>query len=234
MSNDEEMDQIRRRFGKPTLGAAVYMALVSLATNAYLLHLVVNGEASRVGIALYGVLELIAYSVIGNITMAAVPKDLRVGSPDVPLPKRILAIVGMSAILCSVAWFAVHADTEHLDMLRNARDPFAALADLNILTPLALTITLAGCASFSDWFRWRGSGQPFVSGLALSAAAKFVTAIAAPIAAMLASDDIHHDAARATLVWCSVYLGIKCGLELFFLYWQYRGMPGKAAASRAQ
>jgi hypothetical protein len=48
LSDTEEMAAIRQRFGKPTLGTAIYMALVSVATNAYLFHLVNNGEASRV------------------------------------------------------------------------------------------------------------------------------------------------------------------------------------------
>jgi hypothetical protein len=230
VSGTEEMAAIRQRFGKPTAGSAIYMALVSLAMNAYLLHLVSSGDASRVGLALYGVLELIAYSVIANATMAAVPKELRVGSPDMPVAKRIVAIIVVSAILCGIAWLGVHGDSTHLDMLRQSRNPLVALAELNILKPLALTIAFALSGSLVDWWRWRGSGRPFVSGLALSAAPKFLTAVIAPIVALLFADDIRYGE-RATFIWCSIYVAIKCGLELFFVYWQYRGMPeGKRPA----
>jgi hypothetical protein len=234
LSNTEEMAAIRQRFGKPTLGSAIYLAFVSLAMNAYLLYLVSSGEASRVGIALYGVLELIAYSLIANATMAAVPKELRVGSPDMPVSRRIVAIAVISAMLCGIAWLGVHGDSAHLDMLRQSRNPLGTLAELNVLKPLALTIAFAVSGSFVDWWRWRGSGRPFVSGLALSATPKFLTAVIAPIVALLFADDIRYGE-RATFIWCSIYLAIKCGLELFFVYWQYRGMPeGKQPASKKQ
>ncbi len=226
LSDTEEMAAIRQRFGKPTLGTAIYMALVSVATNAYLLHLVNNGEASRVGIALYAVLELIAYSLIANTTMAAVPKELRVGSPDIPVLQRIFAIVVVSAILCGIAGFSVRGDSEHLDMLLHSHNPLATLAQLNILYPLALTIAFAVSGSVADWWRWRGTGRPFVSGLVLSTAPKFLTAIIAPIAALLFADDTRFGE-RAPFIWCSIYLAIKCGLELFFVFWQYRGMPDR-------
>jgi len=225
LSEKQEMAALRQRFAKPSAASAIYLAAVVVATNGYLLYLVTSGEASRVGLALYGVLELIAYSVISNLTMLTVPKELRVGTPDVPMGTRIAMIVAIGAVLSGIAWLGVHGDAEHLRKLDTAHDPLAALADLNVLRPLLLTVLLAIGGSLGDWLRWRSSGGgPFVNGLAMSAAPKFLTAVIAPIVALLASDSIH-DAARATFVWCGVYLAIKCALELLLLVWQTRGMP---------
>ncbi len=233
LSDAQEVQALRQRFGKLTRGMAVYMAFAAITTNAYLFYLVTAGETSPVGIALYAVLELIAYSLIANTAMLAVPKALRVGSPDMPLPKRILAIVVIGGMLVGIAWLGVHGDAEHLRLLRTAPGPLAALTGLNILRPLALTVVLAVFGSIGDWLRWRGSGKPFVNGLALSASPKFLTAIIAPFVALLASDSVH-EPPRAALVWCGVYLAIKCGLELLFVFWQQRGMPDRPASRTAE
>jgi hypothetical protein len=225
-SDATEMSALRQRFPKPTAATAAFQALSIVATNAYLLYLVLRHESSPVAIALYSVLELILLSLITNIALTGVPKELRVGSPDIPIVKRILAILFMSALLCGVFWLSVGDDRERIDALRHARNPIAALGEMNILWPLLVMAGLAVFGSIGDRLRWQRSGGPFVTGAAMAAAPKFMTAIVGPIAAAMLSAGISGlDDAQRAIAWCVVYLAIKSALELLVLAWQFRGMP---------
>ena len=234
-SNTDEMTALRKRFGKPTPATAAFQALSIVVMNAYLLYLVVQHRSSPVAIALYSVLELIVLSIITNVALTGVPKELRVGSPDMPIWKRVLAIAVMSAILCFIFWLSVGGDHEHLDQLRHAANPVDALRTLQILWPLLAMLLLAVFGSIGDRLRWQARGGPFVTGAALSAAPKFMTAIVGPIAAAMASGGLSGDnPAHAAVVWCSVFLAIKSALELLVVAWQFRGMPeGQEKKKRA-
>ena len=223
MSDSAEMAALRQRFPKMPPLAAASQALTSVATNAYLLYLLLQGVASPTAFALYGVLELVAWSVIANTALIPVPKDLRVGSPDVPLLGRIMAIVAFSAFLGVIGWMCV-PDSEHLEQLRHVQDPIAALSELHILWPLLTSITLALFGSIGDLMRWYRAGGPFVTGTAMAASPKFITAIVAPIAASILSGS-SEDAAHKATIWCFIYLAIKCASELLMLGWQSIGMP---------
>ena len=135
-SNADEMTALRERFPRPTLAAAAFQALSIVVMNAYLLYLVVQHESSPVAIAVYSVIELIILSIITNVALTGVPKVLRVGSPDLPISQRVVAIVAISAFLCFVFWLSVGGDEEHMDQLRRAANPVDALRELNILWPL--------------------------------------------------------------------------------------------------
>ena len=225
-SDATEMAALRQRFPKPTPATAAFMALNIVVMNAYLLYLVFQHESSPVAIAVYCVLELILLSIITNVALTDVPKELRVGSPDMPIVKRILAIVLISAFLCGVFWLSVGGDTEHVDQLRHAHGPIDALNDLNVLWPLLLMAGLAVFGAIGDRLRWQSRGGPFVTGASMSAAPKFMTAIVGPIAAAMLSGAIGGlDHAQSAIVWCVVYLVIKSALELLVLAWQFRGMP---------
>lgn len=229
MSNTAEMAALRQRFPKLPLATATYQALTILATNGYLLYLLLRGDASPTALALYGVLELIAWSVISNTALIPVPKDLRVGSPDVPLLGRVVAIVVVSAFLAGIAWMCV-PDREHVDSLAHTRDPLAALAELHILWPLTASVVLAAFGSISDLARWRRVGGPFVTGIAMAASSKFITAIVAPVAASVLTGSFT-DAAHKAFAWSCIYLLIKCAAELLMLGWQAIGMPERQPAT---
>jgi len=220
------MTALRKRFGRPTPATAAFQALSIVVMNAYLLYLVVQHASSPVAIALYSALELILLSIITNVALTGVPKELRVGSPDMPVLKRVLAIAVMSAILCFIFWLSVRGDHEHIDQLRHAANPVAALRALNVLWPLLAMAGLAVFGSIGDRLRWQARGGPFVTGAALSAAPKFMTAIVGPIAAGMLSGGLSgENPAHAAIVWCIVFLAIKSALELLVLAWQFRGMP---------
>jgi len=225
-ANTDEMTALRKRFGRPTPATAAFQALNIFVMNAYLLYLVVQHRSSPVAIALYSVLELILLSIITNVALTGVPKELRVGSPDMPVLKRVLAIAVMSAILCFIFWLSVSGDQEHIDQLRHAANPIDALRALNVLWPLLAMAGLAVFGSIGDRLRWQARGGPFVTGAALSAAPKFMTAIVGPIVAAVASGGLGgENRAHAAVIWCIVFLAIKSALELLVLAWQFRGMP---------
>lgn len=217
MSDTVEMAEMRKRFQKPSPPAAAYQALVILAMNGYLLDLLLHGEASPTGLALYGALELIAWSLIANLALIPVPKDLRVGSPDVPFVTRVFAIVAVSAVLCGIALVVV-PDREHVEQVLHTRDPLTTLQELHILWPLLASIALAAFGSIGDLLRWRRTGGPFVTGTAMAGASKFLTAIAGVAAAAMVGGS---NAMR----WSIVYLVCKSGFELLMLWWQFIGMP---------
>jgi len=223
MSDTAEMAALRQRFPKQPPLAAAYQALTVLGTNAYLFYLLLQGEGSPTAFALFGVLELIAWSIVANTALIPVPKELRVGSPDMPLLGRIVVIAAFSAFLLGVAWMCV-PDREHFDELLHRRDPIAALRDLHILWPLLATIAFAASGSISDLMRWRRAGGPFVTGTAMAASSKFITAIVAPVVAVVLTGS-SADAAHRAMVWSLIYLTIKCGAELLMLGWQSLGMP---------
>jgi len=229
MSDAAEMAALRERFPKLPPLAAAYQGLTILATNAYLLYLLLHDEGSPVAFALFGVLELVAWSVIANSALYPVPKNQRVGSPDVPLSTRVAAIVFFSAFLLGIAWLCV-PDREHIDALVQTRNPLVTLEELHILWPLLATIAFAGSGSINDLMRWRRIGGPFVTGTAMAASSKFITAIVAPVAAAMLSGS--GDAAHKAIVWSSIYLAIKSGAELLMLGWQSIGMPDRPAESR--
>jgi hypothetical protein len=225
-STVDEMTALRQRFPRPTLAAAAFQALSIVVMNAYLLYLVVQHASSPVAIALYSVLELIVLSIITNVALTGVPKPLRVGSPDMPIVKRVFAIAVVSAFLCLVFWLSVRGDQEHIDQLRHAANPVDALRALNIFWPLLAMTALAVFGSIGDRMRWQGRGGPFATGAAMSAAPKFMTAIVGPIAAAMLSGGISGtNRAHAAVIWCIVFLAIKSALELLVLAWQFRGMP---------
>jgi hypothetical protein len=223
MSNAAEMAALRQRFAKLPPFTAASQALTIFATNAYLLYLLVQGEASPTGFALYGVLELVAWSIIANAALIPVPKNLRVGSPDVPVSTRIAAIVFFSAFLGGIAWFSV-PDREHFEQLLQTRDPLVGLRELHILWPLLVSIGFAASGSIADFMRWRRVGGPFVTGTAMAASSKFLTGIVAPIAAAVLSGSFS-DAGRKALIWSIIYLVLKAAFELLMLVWQSFGMP---------
>lgn len=225
MSDAAEMAALRERFPKLPPLAAGYQALTIVGTNGYLLYLLLHGEATPTGLALFGVLELVAWSVIANAALIPVPKELRVGSPDMPLAGRVLAIVAFSAFLCGIAWVCV-PDREHAEQLLHAPDPLAAFVDLHILWPLLASAVFAASASISDLARWRRIGGAFVTGTAMAASSKFLTAIVAPIAAKLLTGS-SGDSAHRALVWGCIYLAVKCAAELLMLAWQTIGMPDR-------
>jgi hypothetical protein len=225
-----EMAALRQRFPKLAPLPAAYQALTILGTNGYLLYLLLQGQGTPSAFALYGVLELIAWSVIANTALIPIPKDLRVGSPDMPLVGRIVAIAAVSAFLGGIAWLSV-PDREHIDRLLQAHDPFAVLSDWHILWPLSASVALAAFGSIGDLMRWRGTSGPFVTGTAMAASSKFITAIVAPIAAAISSGAFA-DMAHKALVWSSVYLAIKCAAELLMLVWQSVGMPERPRETR--
>jgi hypothetical protein len=225
-SNTDEMTALRKRFPRPAPATAAFQALSIVVMNAYLLYLVVQHASSPVAIALYSVLELIVLSIITNVALTGVPKALRVGSPDMPILKRVLAIAVVSAFLCFIFWLSVGGDREHIDQLRHAANPVDALRELNILWPLLVMTGLAVFGSIGDRLRWQARGGPFVTGVAMSAAPKFMTAIVGPIAAAMLSGGISGaNRAHAAVIWCIVFLAIKSALELLVLAWQFRGMP---------
>jgi hypothetical protein len=225
-ANADEMTALRKRFGKPTPATAAFQALSIVVMNAYLLYLVLQHESSPVAIAVYSVLELVLLSIITNAALTGVPKELRVGSPDMPVLQRALVIVVMSAFLCFIFWLSVGGDQEHIDQLRQAANPIDALRELNILWPLLAMAGLAVFGSISDRMRWQAQGGPFVTGAALSAAPKFLTAIVGPIVAGMLSGGLSGaNWAHAAVIWCIVFLAIKSALELLILAWQFRGMP---------
>jgi hypothetical protein len=225
-TNADEMTALRKRFPRPAPATAAFQALSIVLMNAYLLHLVIRHASSPVAIALYSVIELIALSIITNVALAGVPKELRVGSPDMPVWKRVLAIAVISMFLCFIFWLSVSGDKEHIDQLRHAANPVAVLRGLNILWPLLTMTGLAVFGSISDRLRWRASGGPYVTGAAMSAAPKFMTAIVGPIAAGMLSGGLGgENPERAAVTWCIVFLAIKSALELLVLAWHFRGMP---------
>jgi len=228
MSEAAEMAALRERFPKLPLFSAAYQALTILATNAYLLYLLLHDQGSPIGFALFGVLELVAWSAIANTALIPVPKQLRVGSPDVPLITRITVIVAFSAFLLGIAWVCV-PDRGPIDELVHAGNPLAVLGELHILWPLLASIAFAGSGSINDLMRWRRVGGPFVTGVAMAASSKFITAIVAPVAAAMLSGS--GDAAHKAVVWSSIYLAIKSGAELLMLVWQSVGMPERQAKS---
>jgi len=218
-------DALRQRFPKPTLPAAIYQALTIVGMNAYLLYLVVQQQSSPVAIALFAVLELILMSLITNLALIGVPQPLRVGSPAMPIPKRIFAIAFVSAGLLGVAWFGVSNDRERIVELIRQRDPIGALRELNILWPLLTSAALAASVSLGDRLRWSRTGGSFVNGTAMQAAPKFITAVVAPVVALLLSDHAYMmDSTRGAIVWCIVYLALKSALELLFLAGHFFGM----------
>lgn len=223
MSDAVETAALRERFPKLSPVAAAYQALTIVGTNGYLLYLLLMGEASPTAFALFGVLELIAWSVIANTALIPVPKEQRVGSPDMPLSNRIMVIVAFSAFLGGIAWACV-PDGEHIDQLLHSPNPIAALADLHILWPLLASVVFAIFGSLTDLARWRRLGGPFVTGTAMAASSKFLTAIVAPVAANVLSGS-SADAMHKALVWSCIYLAIKCAAELLILWWQAIGMP---------
>jgi len=233
MSDAAEMAALRERFPKLPPLAAAYQALTILATNAYLLYLLLHDEGSPIGFALFGVLELFGWSVVANSALYPVPKEQRVGSPDVPLSARITAIVAFSAFLLGIAWVCV-PDRGPIDELVHEGNPLAILGGLHILWPLLASIAFAASGSINDLMRWRRVGGPFVTGTAMAASSKFITAILAPMAAAGLAG--FGDAAHKAIVWSSVYLAIKSGSELLMLLWQSLGMPERqvASAQRAQ
>jgi hypothetical protein len=222
MSDAAEMAAMRQRFGKLAPPAAAYQAFTILATNAYLLYLLVQGEASPTGFAIYGVLELIAWSVIANLALIPVPKELRVGSPDVPLGTRIGVVIVFAGFFGGIAWLSV-PDREHIEQLLQNRNPLAGLSDLHILWPLLASIAFAASGSIGDLLRWRRVGGPFVTGTAMAASSKFLTAIVAPVVAAVMSGA--GEAAHKALLWTIIYLVLKSAFELLILGWQFLGMP---------
>lgn len=223
MSEAAEMAALRERFPKLPPVTAAYQALTILGTNAYLLYLLLNGEASPTAFALFGVLELVAWSAIANLALIPVPKNLRVGSPDMPVLGRIAAILVFSAVLAGIAWLCL-PDRARAEQLLHGRNVFMALDELHILWPLLASSALAAFGSISDLARWRRTGGPFVTGTAMAASSKFITAIAAPIVAMWLSGS-SGDAAQKAMLWSCIYLAIKCTAELLMLGWQTIGMP---------
>jgi len=220
------MAALRQRFPKPSPATAAFQALSIVVMNAYLLYLVLQHESSPVAIAVYSVLELILLSIITNVALTGVPKELRVGSPDIPVLQRVVVIAVMSAFLSFIFWLSVGADEEHIDQLRQAANPIDALQALNILWPLLAMAGLAVFGSIGDRLRWQARGGPFVTGAALSAAPKFMTAIVGPIAAAMLSGGLGSaNRMHAAVIWCVVFLVTKSALELLILAWQFRGMP---------
>jgi hypothetical protein len=229
MSEADETAALHQRFPKPAPSSAAFQALAVLGTNAWLLVLLLRGQASPSAFALYGVIELVLLSVVSNAALYRIPVELRVGRPDVPPAQRVGVIVAMSLFLFGIAWIAA-PDRERFDRLVDA-SPWAALDGMHILWPLLGSVALAVVGAVADRLRWNARRGPFVTGAAMSAAPKFMTAIAAPlIAALLSATVTHDDPARGAFIWGAVYLGTKCGLESLVLAWQCLGMPERAAA----
>ena len=217
MSDAAEMAQMRKRFQRPSPSAAAYQALTILATNGYLLYLLLQGEASPTGLTLYGVLELVAWSVIANLALIPVPKELRVGSPDVPLATRAIVMLAVPAFLLTIALVVV-PDREHVGRVLHTRDPLRTLDELHILWPLLISSAMATFGSLGDLLRWRQTGGPFVTGTSMAAASKFLTAIVGVAAAALVGG-------TDAVLFSTVYLVCKSAFELLMLWWQFLGMP---------
>jgi len=225
MSDGDETAALRQRFPRPSPPAAALQAMSILGTNGWLLLLLLRGAASPTAFALYGVIELILLSLVSNLAMFGIPVRLRVGSPDLPLAQRLVAISAISAVLFAIAWASV-PDRGHFDRLFESASPWRVLGELQILRPLLLSQVLMVAGALGDRLRWRQDGGPFVNGVALSATPKFLNAIVAPIAAaMLVALLVPPGNAHRALAWSGVYLAIKCGLELLVLAWQCLGMP---------
>jgi hypothetical protein len=142
-----------------------------------------------------------------------------------PIPKRIFAIAFVSAGLLGIAWFGVSNDRERIVELIRQRDPIGALRELYILWPLLTSAALAASVSLGDRWRWSRTGGSFVNGTAMQAAPKFITAVVAPVVALLLSDHAYMmDSTRGAIVWCIVYLALKSALELLFLAGHFFGM----------
>ena len=93
-----------------------------------------------------------------------------------------------------------------------------------MLWPLVASIVLSSFGSIGDLMRWRRVAGPFVTGIAMAAAPKFLTAIAAPVAAAALSGS-SADPIHKAMTWSMIYLAIKFAAELLMLVWQAVGMP---------
>ena len=221
-----EMAALRQRFPKLPPAAVAYQSVAIVATNAFLLYLVVAGKSSPVAIAAYGIVELIALSVIAHLALIPVPKELRVGDPDMPIVQRI-SVIGLSLIwLAGIYYVSLCVDIDRLRQTLHTAGVLTALEDLNILWPLLISAALAAFGMLGDWSDWHRRGGMFVPKLAMSAAPKILTLIVAPIPAVLIAEAwAKSHPGTAAIAWSLVYLAIKAIAELGMLAWQAIGMP---------
>lgn len=218
---------LRQRFPKPSAPAAAFQIASILASNAYLLYLVITLQASPVSLVAFNVLELILLSVIAHTVLLFVPKDARMpGAQGQPIGARLFTLAFAAAWLYGVYSLSLTVDRKNLDALAHIPTWLERLQAMHILVPLALSVFLTIAGVLGDWLGWRRRGGMFIPQWAMSTAPKVLTLVLAPIAAMLCAGAFaSRDPATALLVWSGAYLAVKAGSELLILVWQCLGMP---------
>jgi hypothetical protein len=218
---------MRQRFPKPRGAAAAFQFASILASNAYLLYLVVTAQASPVSLVAFNVLELIAFGLISHLVLLGVPSSARMpGAEGQNIGARIFTLVFAVGWLYAVYSFSLMVDKKNLELLAQTPGILARLQAMHIIVPLLLSVSLALVGTIGDWLSWRRSGGMFIPQMAMSGAPKILTLVFAPIvSAMCGMGFMKNQPEIATIAWSATYLLVKALSELGILAWQYFGMP---------
>ncbi|HEY2394857.1 MAG TPA: hypothetical protein VGH81_02590 [Rudaea sp.] len=221
---------LRERFPKPRASAAAYQFFVILASNAYLLYLVVAGRVFPVSLVASNVCELILLSVIAHLPQIPIPRSARLPDTDQGGILRRILVLGFALLwLSGVYSIGLMVDAKHLNVLAQFPGIFAKFESLNIVTPLLMSGSLALVGVIGDWSTWHRRGGLYVSEMAMSAAPKILTLVLAPIvSAICGFAFIRQSPEFAVIAWSGAYLAVKALSELGMFAWQCSGMPESA------
>ena len=225
--DDAAQIALRERFPKPRASAAAYQFFVILASNAYLLYLVVVGQMSPVSLVAFNVCELILLSVIAHLAQIPIPRSARLPDTDQGgILRRIFVLAFIVVWLGGVYSIGLMVDAKHLTIVAHLPGIFAKFESLNIVTPLLMSGSLALVGVIGDWSTWHRRGGFYISEMAMSTAPKILTLVLAPIVSAICGFAFMHQSPEfAVIAWSGAYLAIKALSELGIFAWQCFGMP---------
>jgi hypothetical protein len=218
---------LRQRFPKPRGAAAVFQFASIVASNTYLLFLVVTAQASPASLVAFNVIELILLSVIAHLVLLGVPALARMpGAESGNIASRIFVLIFIAGWLYAVYSFSLMIDRKNLEVLAQTPGIWAKLQAMHITVPLLLSASLAIVGTVGDWLTWRRRGGMFIPQMAMSGGPKILTLVFAPIvSAMCGFAFVDGHPEFALIAWSAIYLLVKALSELGMLAWQYFGMP---------
>jgi len=146
-----------------------------LASNGYLLWLMLQERLSGPGLILIVVIETVMLTLLARLSAVPIPRR---DWMDQPKPwSQILPVLVFLLIWCSGAYgmtlLFIGGWTEMLGYFRHGHVWF----DSGVAYALALTLGLAIFPMLSDWQRYRRIGPPFMASLGHDAMARLLTLI---------------------------------------------------------
>ncbi len=146
-----------------------------LASNGYLLWLMLQGRLTGPGLILIVVIETVMLTVLARLSALPIPRRDWI---DQPKPwSQVLPVLAFLLIWCSGAYgmtlLFIHGWPEMLSYFQQS----PVWLDSGVAYALALTLVLAIFPMVADWQRYKRVGPPFMASLGHDAMARLLTLI---------------------------------------------------------